>query len=543
MNQTLTVNISGIVFHIEVDAYDTLKNYLSKIKSNFSNSEEREEIMHDIESRIAELFGNMMNEKNEVIKSSDVEKIIAIMGKPEQYVTENEEEEEKVSYTQEPAAKGDKKLFRNTDDRLLGGVCSGLSAYIGVDTVWIRLFFVAALFLGFGFLMYIILWIVMPAAKTASDKLKMNGEPINVHNIGKKFEEEANKVADNLKNMNSKDFTKKVGSGLEKLFSAIATILTSIFKIIGKIIGILFLIIGTFMLVVLLGMLFGTNEMISITNDGVFTINSHDFLNLIFVSPNQMHLAIIGVILLIGAPILTLIYLAIKLLFKIKSHYSIGLILFIMFIVGASICGIVGIKMATECGHDEEIVKTQQISTVGSTLLIKSSNELLSGKGILELEDKVTNISIDGDTIYQSFVGLEIEKSKTDSIQLEVRISSNGSSQKDALNKVHAINYNYQISDSTLVFDNYLSTLKENKIRGQEVKLKLYIPLNQVIYLDESLEELLDNVNNVSDTYDKKMVGNKWIMLENGLTCLDCTYIQGVTTQDLDTIKKQQPLK
>lgn len=540
MNQTLTVNISGIVFHIEVDAYDTLKNYLNSIKSNFGNSEEREEIMRDIESRIAELFSNMMNEKNEVIKASDIEKVIEIMGKPEQYITD-EEEAETSGTSKESTIKGDKKLFRNPDDRMLGGVCSGLSSYIGIDTVWIRLFFVAALFLGFGFLMYIILWIVMPEAKTASDKLKMKGEPINVHNIGKKFEEEANKVTNSLKNVDIKQFTRKAGSVLENLFNVIGEILTTIFNILGKIIGVIFLIMGTFLLVALFGMLFGSNAIISITNEGVFSIDSYDFLNLIFVSQDQLYLAVTGVILTIAAPILTMIYLALRLLFKIKSHHSVGLSLAVMFVVGLSISALVGIKMGTECGYNEEIVKTEQISSNGSLLYINSPNELLPGKGILE--DKFTSISIDGEMMYQSFVKLEIEKSNTDSIQLEVKISSNGSSTKDAINKVRSTNYNYQISDSSLVLDNFLSTLKENKIRGHEVKLKLYIPLNQVIYLDETLKEMLDDVDNVSNTYDKKMIGNKWIMLESGLTCLDCSDIQGITTLQLDSLNNYIPIK
>ena len=108
MNQTVTINISGIVFHIEVDAYETLKNYLNKIKSYFNNSEEREEIMHDVESRITELFSSMMNEKNQVIMASDVEKVIEIMGKPEQYISEDEEQTHE--FTNENQIKGDKKL-------------------------------------------------------------------------------------------------------------------------------------------------------------------------------------------------------------------------------------------------------------------------------------------------------------------------------------------------------------------------------------------------------------------------------------------------
>ena len=539
MNQTLTVNISGIVFHIEVDAYDTLKNYLNKIKSYFNNSEEREEIMLDIESRIAELFSGMMNEKNEVIKALDVEKVIEIMGKPEQYISEDEEQTQE--FTNETSIKGDKKLFRNPDDRLLGGVCSGLGAYIGVDTVWVRLFFVAAFFLGFGFFTYIILWIVMPEAKTASDKLKMKGEPINIQNIGKKFEEEANKVSDNLKNVDTNKFTKKAGSVLENIVGVIGSIFTAIFNIVGKVLGVAFLIVGTFLLVVLLGMLFGSKTIFSITSDGVFSFEAHEFFDLIFVSQDQYYLAILGVLLLVGIPILTLIYLAIKLLFKIKLHYSFGLTMAILFVIGMSICALVGIKMGTELSSDEEIVKTHQIAATNSALIIKSPNELLPGKGILE--DKFTSISIDGETMYQSYVRLEIEKSKTDSMLLEVKFSSNGSTTKEAIKNARTINYNYQISDSALVIDNYLSTLKDNKIRGQQVELTLYIPINQVVYLDESVKELLFDVENVTDTYDKKMVRNKWIMLESGLTCLDCLDIKGVTTTQLDSIKTYIPIK
>ncbi|MBI2279539.1 MAG: PspC domain-containing protein [Bacteroidetes bacterium] len=539
MNQTLTVNISGMVFHIEVDAYDTLKNYLNKIKSYFNNSEEREEIMLDIESRIAELFSGMMSEKNQVITAADVENVIGVMGKPEQYITEDEEQTQ--TFSNETYVKGDKKLFRNPEDRILGGVCSGLGAYIGVDTVWVRLFFVAAFFLGFGLFTYIILWIVMPEAKTASDKLKMKGEPINIQNIGKKFEEEANKVSENLKNVDTNKFTKKAGSVLENIFGAIATIFTAIFNIVGKVLGVAFLIVGTFLLVVLLGMLFGSKTIFSITSDGVFSFEAHEFFNLIFVSQDQYYLAILGVLLLVGIPILTLIYLAIKLLFKIKMHYSVGLTMSILFVIGMSICALVGIKMGTELSSDEEIVKTHQIAATKHALMIKSPNELLPGKGILE--DKFTSISIDGETMYQSYVRLEIEKSKTDSIQLEVKFSSNGSTTKEAIKNARTINYNYQITDSALVIDNYLSTLKDHKIRGQQVELTLYIPLYQVVYLDESVKELLFDVENVTDTYDKEMIRNKWIMLESGLTCLDCLDIKGVTTTQLDSIQAYIPIK
>lgn len=540
MNQTLTVNISGMVFHIEVDAYDTLKDYLNKIKSIFSNSEEREEIMQDIESRIAELFSGMMNDKNQVITAADVESVIATMGKPEQYINEDEEETTSSS-TSQNNVKSDKKLFRNADDRLLGGVCSGLGAYIGFDTVWIRLFFVAALFLGFGFLTYIILWIVMPEAKTASDKLKMKGEPINVNNIGRKFEEEANKVTEKLKNVDTNKFSQKAGEVVENTAGAIGTILTTIFSILGKVIGVFFLLIGTFMLVILLAMIFGSNAIFSITSEGVFSVESYDFLNMIFISQDQLYLAITGVILLIGTPIITLIYLAIRLLFKIKTHYSVSIILIVMFVVGGFICAMVGMKMGAELTSDEEIVQTHEVSATQNVLMVSSPNDILPGKGILE--DKFTSISVDGEILYQSYIRLEIDKSNSDSVRLESILSSNGRNAKDALKNARSINYHYQFSDSSLIMDNFLSTLKDNKIRGQQVRLKLYLPINQIIYLDESVKELIFNVDNVTDTYDKKMIRNKWIMLESGLTCLDCTDIAGVTSLQLDSLKNYIPIR
>ena len=90
--------------------------------------------------------------------------------------------------------------------------------------------------------------------------------------------------------------------------------------------------------------------------------------------------------------------------------------------------------------------------------------------------------------------------------------------------------------------NNYFSTLKENKIRGQHVKLKLYLPVGKVIYLDKSLEHILHNVDNVTDTWDYNMLGEKWVMLEDGLTCLDCEDINGVTSLELDSIRNILPL-
>jgi len=532
MNQTLTINISGIVFHIEVDAYETLKSYLNKIKSNFNNSEERDEIMQDIESRIAELFNEVISDGNQVIISLDVEKMIAIMGEPEQYITEEEEEpiHSKAQHTRK-----DKKLFRNPDERILGGVSSGLAAYIGLDTVWIRLFFVAAFFMGFGVLTYIILWMVMPEAKTASDKLKMKGEPINIQNIGKTFEEEAQKVNEKIKNMDTEKFSVKIGNIIENIVTAIGSVLTTIFNVLGKVIGITFLIVGTFLLVTLIATLFGSTAIISITNEGIFSIASYDLFNLFFNSEDEFYLASFGLLLTIGVPIVSIIYLAIKILFKIKSHYSVPITLIVLFVIGLSLSSLVGIKVAKEFATDEHLIKTEHIESSSSILVLKSSNTEMPGEGIVE--DEITSISLDEELLYLQFMKLTIKKSESDSLLLKTKFSSHGSNYKEALKNAQTINYSYDMLDSTLQLNNFFSTLKENKIRGQHVKLTLYIPLYQVVYLDKSLKELIYDVDNVTNTYDKKMLGKKWVMLEKGLTCLDCENVKGISNFQLDSLK------
>lgn len=529
MNQTVTINISGIVFHIEVDAYEDLKNYLNKIKSYFNNSEECEEIMTDIEARIAELFNEKISDVNQVILKKDVEEVITIMGKPEQYITEDEIEEEKEeSYENKRTSSPDKKFFRNPDERMLGGVCSGVAAYFGFDAVWARLFFVlATIFWGFGGTLYIILWIVIPEAKTAKDKLQMKGEPINIDNIGKTVQDEAAKVNDKLKNMNKGKF----GQFVERFFSVLGEVFRAIFKVAGNIIGFGLLVVGIFLAIGFVAGLSGSDMILAITSDGIFSIESSEFFNLIFVSDDQFHLATFGVIMLIGIPIIAIIYGGVKLLFKVKAHYSIGIVMLIFWITGAAICSLIGIKMGKELSSDEQIVEEVTLpSDINSFSLVANTSDI-PGEGILGGE--FSTISLDNDSIYMNDIIINVYQSETDSTYIKVIKEANAESNKAAKIKARAINYSYTMNDSTLSFSNYISTLKKHKIRGQQVRLKLYLPYGKSVYFDKSVRNVIYNIPNVTDTYDGDMMNKKWVMLEDGLTCLDCDDIDGITTDEL----------
>ncbi|MDF1674051.1 MAG: PspC domain-containing protein, partial [Vicingaceae bacterium] len=498
MNQTVTVNISGVVFHIEVDSYEALKKYLNKIRSYFKNSEECEEIMVDIEARIAELFSSKISDVNQVILNQDVEEIITIMGKPEQYLDEDElDEEEQPKAQKRTNYANDKKLFRNPDERVLGGVCSGIAAYFGFDRIWARLFFVlATIFWGFGPLLYIILWIVIPVAKTAGDKLQMKGEPINIDNIGKTVQDEASKVNDKLKNIDKGRF----GHFIERFFSVLGEILRAIFKVAGNVIGFALIVFGIFLAIGFIAGLSGSDMILAITSDGIFSIESSEFFNLIFVSDDQFQLAIFGIIMLIGIPIITIIYGGVKLLFKVKTHYSIGIVLLIFWITGIAICSLIGIKMGTEVSSDEEIVEEIMLPSNTQNYILFAGTNDIPGKGILD--GQFSTISLDEDSIYCNDVYVNVYQSKTDSAYMKVIKEANGESVKAAKIKARGIIYNYKVDSNSVMFNNYLSTAKTNKIRGQEVRIKLYLPIGKSVYFDKTIRKIIYNIPNVTDTYD-----------------------------------------
>ena len=150
MNKTVSNNIGGQFFHIDEDAFQRLDNYINAIKQSI-NTEGKDEIIADFENRIAELFHERIQQPNGVIRNENVEQIISIMGQPEDYIIEDEPRNQQENYTYSDSSiindKGPRKMYRNPDQKILGGVCSGIGHYFNVDPVWIRILFIVLVFL------------------------------------------------------------------------------------------------------------------------------------------------------------------------------------------------------------------------------------------------------------------------------------------------------------------------------------------------------------------------------------------------------------
>lgn len=234
MKKTLTVNLGGTVYHIDDDAYRLLDNYLSNLKHYFRKQEGAEEIVNDIEIRIAELFAEKITAGKQVITVADVEEIIARVGKPEDFGVSNDESESQYktdrSFSPHQGNTTTRRWFRDPDNKLLGGVASGLAAYLDWDVTLVRILMIILLFVPYCpmIILYIIGWIVIPEARTAAEKLSMRGEAVTIENIGKTVTDGFEKVADGVNNfVNSgkpRTFLQKVGD----VFVTIAAIILKI---------------------------------------------------------------------------------------------------------------------------------------------------------------------------------------------------------------------------------------------------------------------------------------------------------------------------
>ena len=264
MNKTVNINLAGTFFHIDEDAFAKLTRYLDAIRRSFSDPNGQEEIIKDIEARISELFSEKTNNTSQVITIKELDEVIAVMGQPEDYMVD-EEIFDDASPDQKSQTKNQsfhKQLFRDTDNKFIAGVSSGLGHYFSVDAIWIRLAWIAMVLLGFGapILVYIVLWVLIPEALTTSEKLKMNREPVNISNIEKKIKEELKNASDKIKEVDYDKYKDNAQKGANTFFSTIGKIFAGIFSVFCKFFGILLIILSLSTIIGLIAVSYTTSD-------------------------------------------------------------------------------------------------------------------------------------------------------------------------------------------------------------------------------------------------------------------------------------------
>lgn len=479
MNKTISVNLGGSIFNIEEDAYLVLKSYLERIKSNFSNDASVEEIMMDIEGRIAELFTARLDGKRLVVDSKDVEEIMIVMGRPEDFAPESANSSSNNQRESDKGVKHDRRrIYRDQDDAYIGGVCSGLSYYFGWDPIVLRIAFILLTFFGGSAIpAYIILWAVIPAANGTAEKLRMRGEPVTIDNISRFVNEEAKNATERVKGFEDKMKSRMQGRNSE------------VGRVFKRVFGALFVIFALFLLIgFVTGSVFTINERFG----GDLTLIDQ----LIFQNDGNLWWLIIGVHLVVLMPIFAILYLGFRLLLEnSKRVKGLSWILLSLFLIGIVILGVGGASLAKEFRRDNEVVSTIAIDSLDKDvpfIIQVNADTLFKGRMNEEVDypfefyKKVDNRNVYGHEIYFSIE----ETSSGESARVVIEKTASGRTSTEAGERANRIEYSYNVVGNTLNLDPVFSTPTEDPFRNQMVKVLVYLPKGTRIQLNENMRLL-----------------------------------------------------
>ena len=520
MNKTVNINLAGIFFHIDEDAYAKLQHYLDAIKRSFTNTQGKDEIIADIEARIAELFNEKKKDDRQVIGIKEVEEVIAIMGQPEDYMVDEEIFEDEPVYTKTTKSPG-KQLFRDTEHSYVGGVSSGLGHYLGIDFIWVRLLWILLTIFSSGafILIYIALWIFVPEAKSTADKLAMRGEEVTISNIEKKIREGFDNVTGKVKDVDYQKYGNQAKSGATSAATAIGDVIAFILKVFVKLIGIILILIAGAALISLF---------IGLFTVGTFGLIDAPWSSYVEMAVSGAPLWLLWLIsfLLAGIPFFFLFILGLKIL--VGRLRSIGtpaklvlLGLWILAFIGASV---IALQQATHRAFDGEqvITETLPISANDTLYLGMQANSNYSSSIYRSSDFKIKYDENDEKVMYSSDIRLIVKPTKDSLAKLEVVKSAEGKDYKEARERAQNIMYNTNFSGNQLLLNSFFTSPAKYKYRDQEVQVTLYLPEGASLVADDNTNSFHRNTDYWGDILINGDEEKVLKITEDAAICEDC---------------------
>ena len=529
MDKTIKINLGGTLFQIDEEAYKILRRYLQDIDDRLKNTLGGAETIEDIESRIAEIFQSQGGAAG-VISGDNVEAMISIIGKPEDFDTASESTGSREPYSH---SSGPKKLYRNPDDMIISGVCGGLGSFLNIEAVWVRiLFIIFTCFFGIGFFVYVALWIALPSAQSDPQKREMYGRD-DFRSARQKRNTGYSLASGDPGQTASGPAGSGVGNAFNEVFRAIGKVLFIILRIFLILVGITFVLCGFFALVsFVMVFFFHYPGYFSTHSFGVNFFYLPDFLNYI-VNPVIAPWILILTFVVILMPLLALIYWGVKMIFWFRAKDGIfslvGLVIWVVCVAALSLLL-----------FNEGITYAETAKTVSEEVIERAPVDLyiMSDHKVADLHyDK--EISFDEEDYNVYFIddnkglfissGLNINPSEDKSVRVNVRKRSAGRSRSDATRKAEGLLYNYHIAGDTLYVDEYFTIPAGTKWSFDAVRVTLYIPEGTEVHFDKTTENMFrrqhyynEDWNWSWDGEDKEMVrsdsgDNHWIMTEDGL--------------------------
>lgn len=525
MKKTLTVNINGIVFHIDEDAYRVLNNYLESINAHFSRTQGGDEIVSDIEARIAEMLKERIGDDRQVITIDDIEVVIQVIGQPSEFGEEfTEDTGGSSTYT---SGKSTRRLYRDPEHSVLGGVCGGMGGYFNADPVWFRIAFVLLCIPGIGMplLVYVVLWIVIPEAKTAAERLEMKGEKVNISNIESSIKEEINNLKNKINNFTQeakRTYKKKSAthrSDLEGVTRAFGSVVELFVKIVLVFAGIILFLFGLSFILALLVLIFGFGHNIFIMESELIFISFPALVDFFIGSIGNSIVFQIAFLLLIGIPMFMLLYAGVRLIFGLGRTRFVGITAFNLWIVALVITGYYSYKVARSFSHTGVQKEIARVEVDGSQLLMleleenEKFNSYYRYEEYFDIEEANMIITNDEDDFFYGIPSLEFEKNTGEEVSVEVYFRARGKSSYHAEERAGRTRYNYSLDGPLMTFDNFFKLPEKEVWREQQVDIVIKLPVGHRIQIAENMHSIIDDRRYSG----YRLSGETWIMTETGL--------------------------
>lgn len=522
MKKTIKISLGGLAYNIEEDAYTLLDEYINTLKQRLINDKEGTEIVNDIEERISELFTEKKGSA-ESISIGLVKEVLEILGNPEE-ITSGMVNTSSGSQSY----RSQKRFYRNPDHSYIAGVCSGIGEFFGTDPIVIRIIFLFLLiFHGFGLLLYIILWIAVPRAITPKQKLEMKGEPINISTIEKTIREETAQIDRNLKNNGVKGFIERIVYLIGKIAYWFIQFLLVIIKVTAIIVAVALIVAMLIALFALVNVIFFGGLIFHGAFPVVHGIPLGEVITSMFEFSSTIWLTI-PIFLVIAIPLFALLYLGIRILFRFKARDGfIGLIAATVWVFAIVVLAFAVYNQAKSFTVRRHITETTTLAPMlqkGGTLRIQATNKsdslFYSTSNVLEIDD-YSIAKVNGKSYITGRPSLTIEKSNKDYPIIELVRTARGANKIAAELNAKQIKYNYSLNDSTLTFDTYFTLPVGEKWKLQELTITLMVPENYKIHIDQSMEDIMNPHQPISDYWPSEMTNKKWVMKEETLKELE----------------------
>ncbi|SMC62176.1 PspC domain-containing protein [Pedobacter africanus] len=504
MKKTHNINIGNSIIHIEEDAYEMLTIYLNEVKQHFARNADDFEIVTDIENRIAEMFAEMLSvQQKQVIGIADVQSVMQQMGSVKDFET-SEETDEKYAAPQEYDSI--KKLYRDTDQAMIAGVCAGLAHYLDLNVKWVRLFTFLTIFIfGSGLLAYIIFWIMVPKAKTRFERMSMYGEEPTLRGFA---------------NSHQHPLVKQSKGFVAEFFEVIWNFLQGTGRIILKVIAISITVFGSFLILALISA--------AAALFGFWDADIFSYFPLNIINQEYIPAVVFAALLLFGIPVLALIIFSLRVAFNgkpINKAFSFGMLIVWL---GSVVFGIYYVaKISSEFKEGAEFTQNTAIRPFKEYTLKADFTKFFTKEdslnyGIDPQNYKERRILDDRDDDFDAprNIWIRIEKSEDGKTEISQNYKARGKTFEAALKNAQNVHYGFLQQGAVLNFGPMLWLPKNANWRGQEVALTMKVPVGTQIRVSRSLHRYLsiydywtcnDNAGDAEFT--------DWVMTESGLKC------------------------